>query len=113
MISTWNGRSGTTWSGRRSASRIPAFERVRTGRAWAGHYDMNLFDHNAIVGCAPGVQNFYLCNGYSGHGLQQSPAVGRGLSELIINDRFLTLDLSDFSYDRIARKAPLLERNVI
>lgn len=95
------------------ATRIPAFERVKAGRAWAGHYDMNLFDHNAIVGPAPDLGNFFLCNGYSGHGLQQSPAVGRGIAELIIHGRYVTLDLSAFAYHRILRNAPLVERNVI
>jgi len=95
------------------AARVPVFERARHGRAWAGHYDMNLFDHNAIVGPAPGVANFYLCNGFSGHGLQQSPAVGRGIAELLVHGRYVTLDLSDFSYDRLVRNAPLIERNVI
>jgi glycine/D-amino acid oxidase-like deaminating enzyme len=95
------------------AHRIPAFESIRPGRAWAGPYDMNLFDHNAIVGPAGIRANFYLCNGFSGHGLQQSPAVGRGLAELIVHGRFTTLDLSDFGYARIAANRPLLERNVI
>jgi FAD-dependent oxidoreductase domain-containing protein 1 len=95
------------------AHRIPAFEAIRPGRAWAGPYDMNLFDHNAIVGSAGACRNFYLCNGFSGHGLQQSPAVGRGLAELIVHERFLTIDLSDFGYARIAANKPLIERNVI
>ncbi len=95
------------------AARVPAFERVRPGRAWAGHYDMNLFDHNAIVGPAAPGENFHLCNGFSGHGLQQSPAVGRGLAELIAHGRWLTLDLDDFAFGRIARDAPLREANVI
>ena len=64
------------------AHRVPAFEAIRPGRAWAGPYDMCLLDHNAIVGPAGAFANFYLCNGFSGHGLQQSPAVGRGLAEL-------------------------------
>jgi FAD-dependent oxidoreductase domain-containing protein 1 len=95
------------------AHRIPAFEAIRPGRAWAGPYDMNLFDHNAIVGPAPECRNLYLCNGFSGHGLQQSPAVGRGLAELIVHGRFVTLDLADFGFERIAANRPLLERNVI
>lgn len=95
------------------AARVPAFEKIRPGRAWAGPYDMNLLDHNAIVGPAGEPSNFYLCNGFSGHGLQQSPAVGRGLSELILHGRYKTLDLSDFGYARIAANRPLLERNVI
>jgi FAD-dependent oxidoreductase domain-containing protein 1 len=95
------------------AHRIPAFEAIRTGRAWAGPYDMCLFDHNAIVGPVSPVSNFYLCNGFSGHGLQQSPAVGRGLAELIVHGRYRTLDLTDLGYERILENRPLLERNVI
>ena len=95
------------------AQRVPAFEAIRPGRAWAGPYDMNLLDHNAILGPAGGPENFHLCNGFSGHGLQQSPAVGRGLAELIVHGRYTTLDLSDLGYQRILAKRPLLERNVI
>ena len=73
---------------------------------------MCLLDRNAIVGPA-GLDNFYLCNGFSGHGLQQSPAVGRGLAELIAHGRFTTLDLSDLGYVRVLANRPLLERNVI
>jgi FAD-dependent oxidoreductase domain-containing protein 1 len=95
------------------AQRVPAFEAIRPGRAWAGPYDMNLLDHNAIVGSAGEPANFYLCNGFSGHGLQQSPAVGRGLAELIVHGRYTTLDLTDVGYERVATNRPLLERNVI
>jgi glycine/D-amino acid oxidase-like deaminating enzyme len=95
------------------AHRISAFETIRPGRAWAGPYDMNSLDHNAIVGPAGDPGNLHLCNGFSGHGLQQSPAVGRGLAELIVHGRTLTLDLSDLGYGRIAANRPLLERNVI
>ena len=95
------------------AARVPAFEEIRPGRAWAGHYDMNELDHNAIVGLAAGTRNIYLANGFSGHGLQQSPAVGRGLAELIAHGRYVTLDLSDLGHERIVAGRPLLERNVI
>ena len=95
------------------AARIPVFERLKTGRAWAGHYDMNMFDHNALIGLAPGFANFYLANGFSGHGIQQAPAIGRGLSELIIHRRYTTLDLSPLSFDRVLNNTPLVERNVV
>ncbi len=95
------------------AARIPAFEELRLVRSWAGHYDLNVFDHNAIVGRAPGYDNVYLASGFSGHGAQQSPAVGHGLAELIVHGGYRTLDLSDFSYDRIAAGRPLRENNVI
>jgi glycine/D-amino acid oxidase-like deaminating enzyme len=95
------------------AHRVPAFEAIRPGRAWAGPYDMCELDHNAIVGRAGGLQNFYLCNGFSGHGLQQAPAMGRGLAELLVHGEYRTLDLSDLGYERVLENRPLLERNVI
>jgi glycine/D-amino acid oxidase-like deaminating enzyme len=95
------------------AHRVPAFENIKLGRAWTGHYDMNVFDHNAIIGRAVGFSNFYLANGFSGHGLQQSPAIGRGLSELLIHGRFTTLDLSDLGHERVIANTPIHEANVI
>jgi FAD-dependent oxidoreductase domain-containing protein 1 len=95
------------------AHRIPAFESLKVTRAWAGHYDLNTFDHNAIVGRLPGTENAYLAAGFSGHGIQQSPAVGRGLAELIVNGRYTSLDLGDFAFERIGAGKPLIERNVI
>lgn len=95
------------------AARVPAFEQIKVGRAWAGHYDLNLFDHNAFIGRVPGFENFYIANGFSGHGLQQSPAVGRGMSELIVYHGYRTLDLSPLGLERMTQNAPLLERNVV
>ncbi len=95
------------------AQRVPAFERIKPGRAWAGHYDMNLFDHNVFVGAVSEPGNFYLANGFSGHGLQQSPAIGRGLSELLIYGRYTTLDLTPLSFTRFLEGRRMVERNVV
>ena len=95
------------------AERVPAFEAIKLVRAWAGHYDYNTFDQNVIVGFAPGFDNLFLANGFSGHGLQQSPAIGRALSELVTFGQYRTLDLRRFGYDRLLTGAALKEVNVV
>jgi glycine/D-amino acid oxidase-like deaminating enzyme len=95
------------------AHRVPAMETLKLQRAWAGHYDFNTLDQNAIIGPHPELSNFYFANGFSGHGLQQSPATGRAVAELIVHGRFVSLDLTVFGYARIAERRPLHELNVI
>ena len=95
------------------ATRIPQFEAIRVTASWAGHYAYNILDHNAVLGAHNQVSNFIFANGFSGHGLQQSPAVGRGISELITYGEYRALDLSSFSYQRIIDDRPLLETAII
>ena len=95
------------------AARVPAFEALRQTSAWAGYYEYNTFDCNGIVGYHPEVRNFILANGFSGHGLQQSPAVGRGVAELIVHGGYRTLDLAPLAFGRIAANRPIRERNVV
>ena len=95
------------------AERIPAFEAIKVVNSWAGHYDFCMLDHNAIVGPHPEVSNFLFANGFSGHGLQQSPAVGRGLSELIVYGGYRSLDLAPLGYARVVENKPFLEEGVI
>ncbi|HLB78904.1 MAG TPA: FAD-binding oxidoreductase, partial [Dongiaceae bacterium] len=95
------------------AYRVPAFAAIKLLRAWAGHYDYNTLDQNAILGPHPEVGNFYFANGFSGHGLQQSPAVGRGIAELIAYGAYRTLDLGRFSYDRVLTGAAVRELNIV
>jgi sarcosine oxidase len=95
------------------ARRVPSFESLRLLDAWAGHYEVNTLDHNAVIGPHPEVPGFLFANGFSGHGLQQAPAVGRGLAEWIVTGGYETLDLSPLGYARIARNDPVLELNVV
>ena len=95
------------------AARVPGFEALRLQRSWAGHYDMNLLDHNAIVGAHPDVDNFLFANGFSGHGLQLSPAIGRALSELVTFGEFRTLQLGALGWARVIEGRPLREINVV
>ena len=95
------------------AERIPLFEAIKVTSAWVGHYDYNALDQNAVIGPHPEVANFLFANGFSGHGLQQGPAAGNAISELVIDGGYKTIDLARFGYDRIRNKAPLFEKNVI
>ncbi|MEP4340673.1 MAG: FAD-binding oxidoreductase [Lentilitoribacter sp.] len=95
------------------ACRIPQFEAIKVTNEWAGHYAYNTFDHNAILGPHDEVENFIFLNGFSGHGLQQSPAMGRGIAEIIAHGEYRTLDLSDFGYDRIVKNNEFIEKAVI
>lgn len=94
-------------------NRIPQFDAIKVQQFWTGHYAFNTLDHNAIVGPHTRVKNFMFANGFSGHGLQQAPAVGRGISELIVSNSFQTLDLSPLSYERIELGKPFREEAVI
>ena len=95
------------------AQRIPRFEAIRLVSSWVGHYAYNTLDQNAIIGPHTEVRNFLFVNGFSGHGLQQSPAMGRATAEYLTYGCYRSLDLTPFSYERIARNEPFIEQAVI
>ena len=95
------------------AERIPLFEAIKVINAWAGHYDYNAFDQNAVIGPHPEVTNFLFANGFSGHGLQQGPAAGNAIAELVLHGGFRAIDLTRFGIERILNNTPLFEKNVI
>ncbi len=94
------------------ANRVPAFKAIKLVNAWAGHYAYNTIDQNALLGSLPDVPNLYFANGFSGHGIQQSPAVGRGIAELITDGIFTSLDLSGLSVERLLSGHTVHEVNV-
>lgn len=95
------------------AHRAEAFASSRCINAWAGHYSYNTFDQNAIVGRHPEIEGLIFANGFSGHGLQQSPAIGRAVSELIAFGEYRTSDLSRLGFERIAAGRAIREVNVV
>ncbi len=95
------------------AKYVPVFDQIGQVTAWGGQYAYNTLDHNLIIGAAPEVANFIFANGFSGHGLQQGPAVGRAVNELITYGEFRTIDMSVLSYERIRRNEPVHEKVVI
>lgn len=95
------------------AARVPAFEALRVEHAWAGYYEFNPIDHNALLGLHPRCDNLYFINGFSGHGLQHAAAAGRGLAELILTGRYQSLDLSPLSVARLSEGRRYIEHNVI
>jgi FAD-dependent oxidoreductase domain-containing protein 1 len=87
---------------------MPSFDRLKITGGWAGLYEVNTFDGNAILGEWPELRGFYLANGFSGHGFQQCHAVGRYTAELILG-RPHALDLGIFAASRISENRPAFE----
>lgn len=84
-----------------------------SSRRVVGQYDYNALDQNAIIGSHPRLGNFHFANGFSGHGLQQGPAAGNAIAELIVHGTYRTIDLARLGYGRVAHNEPLFEKNVI
>jgi sarcosine oxidase subunit beta len=87
--------------------RIPVLEHARILRGWAGLYAMTP-DENPVIGEIPGIKGFFCATGFSGHGFQHGPAVGRILSELILGGTTL-FDLSPFRFDRFDKSQKTTE----
>ena len=94
-------------------ARAPGFDAVKVVRHWVGHYDYNTLDQNALLGPYPQLPNFHAMNGFSGHGLQQAPAVGRGIAEHVLHGGWQSLDLSDLSVARVATGRAFLEQAIV
>ncbi len=93
------------------ADAITVFDRIKLTQSYSCHYDFNTLDENLIIGLPPELDNFYLACGFSGHGMQQSPAVGRALAELISYGEYRSIDLQRFGYQRVLDDQPIRETN--
>lgn len=95
------------------AARIPALEELKLASSWAGYYEMNVFDHNGVVGPHPAMPNLIFATGFSGHGIQHSPATGRGVAELIAEGGYTSLDLSPLGCERLVEGRKLVEQAIL
>ena len=95
--------------------RVPAFAELKVTSSWAGFYEYNTLDQNCIIGFHTELTNLMLCNGFSGHGLQQSPAAGRAVAELLTSNdgSFETIDLRAFAFDRVVNNKPVFESGIV
>lgn len=89
--------------------RIPIMDQLRLRRSWAGHYEVNLLDHNAVIGPHDTIHNLIFATGFSGHGVMHAPAAGRGVAELITTGQYETIDLTPLGWERIRDDRPMVE----
>jgi FAD-dependent oxidoreductase domain-containing protein 1 len=95
------------------ASRVPSFENLKVTGSWVGYYEYNTLDQNGIFGRHPVIKNFVFVNGFSGHGIQQCPAAGRAVAEVILEGDSASIDLRRMYFDRIISQEPFTELNVV
>jgi len=90
---------------------FPPIEGAGVANMWAGLYEMTP-DRHPIIGESP-VPGLFLANGFSGHGFQHAPVVGKLLAELIVEGRARTVDISPLGFDRFARGELVVEGHVV
>ncbi len=95
----WNHFEELVWPA--LAKRVPIFEELKLTGAWAGYYDCNKLDNNAVVGKHPKYENVYMASGFTGRGLMQAPGIGRALTELITTGSYQSIDLKAFAIERV------------
>lgn len=104
------------WSDEQWASlahRIPSLAALRVQRAWAGYYEMNTFDHNAVIGPHPILRNLFFINGFSGHGMQHAAGAGLALAECMLHGQSASLPVGELGFERLLQNRPLRELHVI
>jgi len=91
---------------------FPPLQDADLRHSWCGLYEMTP-DRHPVIGEAPGVAGFYLANGFSGHGFQHAPIVGKLLAEMIFGGAATTVDVSSLGLDRFASGRVVPEHHVV
>lgn len=90
----------------RASRRLPKLENAEVMRGVTGVYDMTP-DSRPLLGEVPGVAGLHICAGFSGMGFKISPAIGMVMSELLLDGRGKTVDISSFCPGRFAAGKPI------
>jgi glycine/D-amino acid oxidase-like deaminating enzyme len=90
----------------RACRRVPKLEGAEVMRGVTGVYDMTP-DSRPLLGEIPGIRGLYVCAGFSGMGFKISPAIGLVMSELLLDGKSSSVDISVFRPNRFAENAPI------
>jgi sarcosine oxidase subunit beta len=90
----------------RASRRVPKLQNAEVLHGVTGVYDMTP-DSRPLLGAVPGTAGLYLCSGFSGMGFKISPAIGLVMSELLLDGRSKTVDISSFRPSRFAEGKPI------
>jgi glycine/D-amino acid oxidase-like deaminating enzyme len=91
---------------------LPALEGAGLATTWAGLYEMSP-DRHAIIGPVAGLDGLLLAAGFSGHGFQHAPIVGKLLAECAVGGSATTVDIRPLRLERFAEGAPVVETYVV
>jgi sarcosine oxidase subunit beta len=95
-----------------AVARFPALEEAAIEHSWVGLYEMTP-DRHPIIGPAPSVEGLYLANGFSGHGFQHAPVVGKLVAELVVEGAARTVDVSGLGLERFGSGELVPEGHVV
>jgi FAD-dependent oxidoreductase domain-containing protein 1 len=94
-------------------ARIPGMEYCRIKNGWGGLYAVNRKDENAIIGNHPDFENLVLATGFSGHGVMESPAVGKCISEKIMKGKFITIPEAESLQFKRFKEGNLVKETIV
>ncbi len=92
-------------------ARMPLVEKASRASHWAGLYEVTP-DAHPIYGKTE-VEGFLVCAGFSGHGFMHGPISGKLMSELILDGRFKSVDVSTLDLARFGEGRSIKEYNVV
>ena len=91
-------------------ARVKGFEGCTLKGSYPVDYDHNYYDGNPIVGKHPFLGHVFMACGLGGQGAVMAPAIGRGISELLFDSGYTTIDLSRYAFDRVLNGATIKEK---